>query len=592
MSLSTSSPLLGPRPSRMLALVAASLVASYDPHWLAGSVAERAREAGVRPDRVCRVKARVLATLEDLVARATRRGRPAAREDDGEGARAGAAEALLAVTTSVLGKLRLGGRALQDELVAAHERLRRDHAVDLRRFCQALGLPERTFRSWRRRESRPPSPPAPSPEPPATTAPRPRRGRFALEVTPAGVQAMADTTDWELFGVALKILAVQDPGARGLRTWEAGAVETGEDAQKVIDVVRDALGERPGTQLVTDQGTPYLADAARAAYEEMELEHAPQKEGDPIGKSPLERSFRSVKDALAPLARLTARIAQAVPALGRPDFAAAVGRVLLGTFLAVDLAARRSSLTSGAAPDPRAFDALAERSREKARAEDRSRKLTLARIHAEYDMPGSRTDFVRRFRLHRAEDVLEAERRMGTYACRCHARLCDRYLAAILRNVAHESAARRSAERRAELARIAEQGARARIEARNRLRREQPEDGVVAGLDRVAEQWDETAHRFVLPRVGPLRGALRHACAHLAATDPLGARDRAQVAWQRWSDHRTQLGDDARREIRAALERTLDETLSATPHSTPQLADAIFRTNNNRHPPPPPHLRI
>jgi hypothetical protein len=280
----------------MLALVAASLVAAYDPSWLAAPVAVRARQHGVRPDRVSRVKARVLAFVEVLVARASRRGRPAAtgRADQGATARLRAAEALLAVVTSVVARLGVAGRALQDELVAAYERLSSEHGTDLRSFCAALGLPERTFRSWRDRPPRPPAPPPPA-VPAAPRPPRPRRGRFALEVLPPGVVAAADTSDWELFGVPLKILAVQDPGARGLRTWEAGAVETGEDAQKVVDVVRDALGERPGTQLVTDQGTPYLAEAARAAYEELGLEHAPQKEADPLGKGYVAHCTSSVR---------------------------------------------------------------------------------------------------------------------------------------------------------------------------------------------------------------------------------------------------------------------------------------------------------
>jgi len=172
---SASSPPAGPRPSLLLALVAAAIVAAHDPSWLSAPVGERARAADVRPERVSRVKGRVLAAVVDLVAAASRRGRPAAPEDDGA-ARSGAAEALLAVATSVLGKLRLPGRALQDELVAAFERVAREHGVSLRRFCAALALPERTLRSWRARPPRPP----PEPEQPPEEKPRPRRGRFAL----------------------------------------------------------------------------------------------------------------------------------------------------------------------------------------------------------------------------------------------------------------------------------------------------------------------------------------------------------------------------------------------------------------------------
>ncbi|MFQ5418574.1 MAG: hypothetical protein ACE5FL_16220 [Myxococcota bacterium] len=458
-----------------------------------------------------------------------------------------------------------------------------------RRFCAALALPERTFRSWHARSPPPPPPPA---TPPQETKRKPRRGRFALEVFPPGIAAAADTTDWALFGVPLKILAVQDPGARGLRTWEAAAVEEGEDAEKVAAVVREALSERPGTQLVTDQGTPYLAAAARQAYDEMELDHAPQKEADPLGKATLERSFRSVKDALEPLVRLTAKVSEAVPALRRGDFAAAVGRVLIGTYLAVDLRARRSTLSTGDAVDRDTYATLAEDVREKARAEDKSRRLTLERIHREYDMPGTARAFVRRLRLYAVADILEAERRMGAHACRCHARQCDRYLAAIVRKVARASAARRSAARRGELARAAQARERACLGALRAQRRDEPEEGLVAGLERIAEQWDAAAGCFVLGRQDPFRGALRAACAHLADADPRGARDRAEVAWGRWSERNPDIADTPRDAIRAAFERTLAETIRPSAPSTRDLADDILRRTTNRRPPPDPHLRI
>jgi hypothetical protein len=311
-----------------------------------------------------------------------------------------------------------------------------------------------------------------------------------------------------------------------------------------------------------------------------------------LAKATLERSFRSVKDALAPLVRLTARVADAVPALRRADFAVAVARVLVGTFLAVDLAARRSTLGTGPAPHPDAFAALAEQAREKARADDRSRKLTLVRIHEEYDMPGSRADFVRRLRRHRVEDLLEAERRMGRYACRCHAKLCDRYFASIVRRVHREQGAERAAERQRTIANVARRQATAQLVAQLAQRNEQPDEWVVNGLERVAAQWCTSAAGFVLGRSDPLRGELRRACARLVESDALRARDRAEVAWRRWDSSRTDLDDTARRAVRAALERTLEETLSPTPPSTARLADTILRPDKNRHPPPPPHLRI
>ena len=601
-----SSPLTSTRPSTLSALAAASIVAAYDPRWLAQPVAALARSVGERADRISRVKGRMLAGFTELVSRASQRGRPSASPVAAvDLARARAAEALLAVTTRQLAGRGSGGRAQQDELVAAQARLAREHSVDQRRFCAALAISERTFRSWRGRAAAPPQPQAPPP------ARRPRkrpvrRGRFALEVQPAGVQAMIDTSDWKLFGVPLKVIAVQDPGARGRRTWEASEVATQENAEEIVAVVRRALADRPGTQLVTDQGTPYMAQAAREIYEQMELEHAPQKEGDPLGKATLERSFRSVKDALEPLVSLSERLADALPALCDDALAAGLGRVLVGTFLDVDRRARASSLGGARGPPQDAFAALAQEMREKSRAENRSRRLTLERIHEEYEMPGTRTAFVRRFRRHVVGDILDAERRMGTRACRCQANYCDRYFAAILRKVAGEGAARRSRRRRRALADAEERAKLAEVTATRDHRRAHPEDWIVIGLERIGAQWRAESDGFVLGQRDPVRGELRRACAHLVATDPTSARDRAEVAWSRWhAHHAADLGrggdhgdapegapDDATRAIRAAFDRTLGEILPDLAPSLPDLARAILRPHTKRHPPPSPRLRI
>lgn len=598
MSPPTSSTPAAAKPSVLLALVAASIVGAFDSTWLARPVAELARGQDVSPERVSRLKTRVLALFEPVLLRASQRGRRAAPPEDASLARAGAAEALLAVATELLDAAAVRGRAVREQLVAAQERIARDHGVSVRAFCSALAVPERTFRSWRRPAAEP-APPAPpeSAAPPVTSDDepkwRPRRGRFALSVTPPGVQAMADTTDWALFGVSLKVLAVQDPGARGVRVWDAHAVETSEDAEKVIAVVQDALADRPGTQLVTDQGTPYMAEATAQALQDLELEHAPQKEADPLGKSTLERSFRSVKDALAPLARLTARLAEAVPALRNPDFAAAAGRILVGTFLDVDRRAREGALRAAGAPHPDDFELLAEQNRARSRAETRSRRLALTRIHEAYDFPGSSAAFIRRFRRHFVADILEAERSMGTGACRCHARACDRYFAAILRRVAAENGRRRAAERRRRLQEQLTRREQDRLRDIARHREDHPDEWLLAALDRVAVQWQPDTERFVLGRSDPFRGELLRALRRLAELHPLSARDRAEAAWTRWARTRNELRPAATAAVREALLRSLRETLGPNPPSTSDLAASILRLDKQRrHPPPPPHLRL
>ncbi|MEN8150142.1 MAG: hypothetical protein ABFS86_09980 [Planctomycetota bacterium] len=101
----------------------------------------------------------------------------------------------------------------------------------------------------------------PKPEEVPESPPEPgnrRVGGFDLAATLPGLQAMCDTTSLSLFGVPLKVVALQDPGARHERPWEDFAVDTEENHQVVIDVVMAALAGKPGTQAIFDQGTPYM----------------------------------------------------------------------------------------------------------------------------------------------------------------------------------------------------------------------------------------------------------------------------------------------------------------------------------------------
>ena len=147
--------------------------------------------------------------------------------------------------------------------------LRRDHGISFADFCRALGLAARTVRYWARRGvATPKHEEAPEPPPP----PGDRRiGRFDLERTLPDLQVMGDTTNLSVFGVPLKVVSLQDPGARHEKPWEAFAVETEENHRIVLDVVKEALAEKPGVQFIVDQGTPYMAEATKDALEELGL---------------------------------------------------------------------------------------------------------------------------------------------------------------------------------------------------------------------------------------------------------------------------------------------------------------------------------
>lgn len=533
---SSSSHAASATPSALLALLCASIVKDHDPSWLSAPVKDLAGSAGVRPERVSRLKAKLRAPFRSLLEKASRRGRPQRpRKTKAPGTRA--REALLSVATEVIGSLSLTKRRIQDLVVAARDRLRVEEGLSHREFCAGLGLKERTVRYWAGRGAAPAEPPGPPPPPPPP--PRcPGRGRFDLEVTLPGIQAQADTSDFALFEVPLKIVALQDPGNRREKLWESFAVEDHEDHEIIVKVVREALGDRPGTQLVTDQGTPYLARAAQQAYDELELLHEPQKEADGTKKATLERSFRTVKGALAPLVHLSGMLAQAIPALKDVGLAKALGRLLLATFLKVYLAARDAPATERPA-DPVVLEALAYAQREKARGERQSAKLLLQSIHDRYQLPGEKRKFVKAHRHHRVKDIEEAERRMGWRACRCQARVCDRYFAAILNAVANRQRSHRLQERRQAVRQSQENQDRAQLRQEQEHHHQHVEGWIAKALGLIATQYQPAGDRLFNSGCGLGTRYLREALQHLRETSPLGLRDRAEVGWRTWlaEDH-------------------------------------------------------
>lgn len=578
------------KPSDLLSLVAASIVASHQPSWLARPVKELASEVGVRADRVSRLKGKLLVPFRRLLDRCLRRGRPPKEPPSGDSSRLKVLEELLAVAADILQTLGVARRDLQDRLVAARDRLAREHGLSHSSFCRLLGLSGRTVRYWARRGV------APRKKAKGTCRkppPRPRgEGRFALEVTLPGLQAMPDTSNWELFGVPLKVVAIQDPGDRHRELWKGFQIDDHEDHELVVQVVKEALEEQPGTQLLTDQGTPYLAEAARDAYDELALEHHPQKEGTPTERATLERSFRTVKDALAPLERLSRRLAEAMPALGSKTLAISVGRLLVAVFLRVYLAARQG-VEVERPQDLQVLEALAEQQREKACAEDRSAKLALRRIHRAYRLGGSERGFVGAHSRYRVEDILEAERRMGWRACRCHAGHCDRYYAAILRNVAIESQQRRKRERRELLERkeLEEKYRRAR-QLRKELEND-PERWVAHALVFLGAQYHARKDELRFQGSGIGRAQLENALEHLAKESALSVRDRAEVGWQQWLREKKPTPPCAER-VRELFERLLGEVLGTRRPSTSMLTTAILRgcpLNPNRRPSPGSRLR-
>ena len=590
---STSSQVTCFSPNPLLALVCAAIVRAFDPSWLARPVSELAAETGIRPERVSRLWRRLLAPMERLLGRASTRGRKKKRSPSKQRRRLLRAEALLEISREVI---RLGGpkkRKVQDLVVAARDRLKDEHGITSAHFCRALGLSARTVRYWARRGAA-----APKTEEPRDPPPSPgnrAEGRFDLAATLPGLQAMGDTTNLSLFGMPLKVVALQDPGARHERLWEGFAVDTEENHRIVIDVVREALEGKPGTQVLVDQGTPYMARATKEALEDLDLFHEPQKEGTPTEKATLERSFGVVKECLAPIFSLTDKVAEIVPSLKSKELAKAAGRLFLATYLRVFAAASRARET-GRPDDPQVLAAIAEEQRERAVAEHRSKKLLLEGIFDRYGFEGSIRAFVRANRHHLVEDIEEAERRLALQAARGDIRDWQRYFVAILQNVREERRAAREREaamrRSAARARSERETARRRRQAHEAALKEDPVRRIAEGLDLVAAQYLPEKDILFNGGVGPGTREIREGLAAIAEDAPGSLADTATSGWRAFI-----VNIEDRRPlpaVRHVLERLLEEAKRVAP-SPERSASAILwpgsHRNQNRRPHNGPDLR-
>jgi transposase InsO family protein len=593
-----------PKPSPLLALIALGLVHRFQPAWLAVDLAAATRTHGVSPQRVSRLVTRALGGVEAVVGELTRRGRPP-RDPQPSAAQAELARtrALLEVAATVLARVPLRRRAVQTLLVGAWQRLRAQHGLTQEQFCLALALSPRTLRSWLAREGSCPHPASATltaPEPASPRRPRPpRRPRFGFDVLLPETQFAADTTPLQAFGVPLQLVAAQDLGGRDSDLLEAVLVDDHESAELVIRVVGEALAAAPGAQLLTDQGTPYLAQATREALECLEVEPAPQREGDPRGKSPLERAFRTVKSIAAPLLTLTDRLAAALPALRDAALAQAAARLVLTALLRAYQAgarATRTALDARAGLDLDTLTRAAENAREQARATERSQRLLLAHVHALYDLPRAPQTFVNALRRYPLAVLHKAERAFRAQVHRHDLRDRASYFAALVRYFYDEYRAGqvRAQQERAHDEQIARE--RAAVHAEREALRADPVAWLRQGFELLALAWQPPTATLLFGGRGPGRGTLRLALQHLVELfGSCGARDTARAAFHHFQrEHQAKLGDGALAAIETVFEQVLSDTISsiAEDEMAPRLPDVILqRIGENRRPPPPDRLR-
>jgi transposase InsO family protein len=491
------------KPSPLVALVCLAVVSRHRRDWLAVDLRSAAADCGVGPQRLSRLCSRAIAPFEAAVARLCRIGRPPVDHDMQQAkVQNTLLSALLDTATSLLSQRPVRSPLARALVVGAWLRLHTEHpSLTQKRFCAALSVPERTFRNWLGRE------PSNQPAVPKTSAPKPdkppkrpvRRGRFSFAVTVPDTQLAADTTDLCAFGVPLKLMAAQDVGGRDIDLFDAVIVDDHESAELVARLLAEALAGQPGQQVLTDQGTPYMAQAARDALDELAADHAPQREGDPLGKATIERAFGTLKQIARPLLSVTNTLADTVASLRNVRLAKALTTVLLTALLKAYQAGARASRRAAEARtnlDEQTLARVAHNSRQRAHAEQRSARLLLTHLHMAYQFDTPVRTFIRIFRRFPLPVLRQAERAFGAQAHRGDIRHRTAYFAAIVRRLHDEHRRQRAREQRD------------RTTLDELKRREQAHQDQLRRWEQRPEVHLQTAIQALLDQVHPLTGEL------------------------------------------------------------------------------------
>ena len=359
------------------------------------------------------------------------------------------------------------------------------------------------------------------------------------------------------------------------------------------------MASHPGAQVLTDQGTPYMANTVCEALDALEVEHAPQREGDPQAKATLERAFRSVKTFAAPLLRLTDRLAAQIPALRDPELAKSATRVLLTALLrAYQSGARatRRALEARDGLDLKALSRAAEASREQARATDRSRRLLLARIHRLYQLPGASQRFVNALYRYPLKVLQQAEQSFQGQVHRDDIRDRASYFAAIVRRHYHDWRQRRAAEARQRAETQRREHERATCEAEREALRADPIRWLWQGFALLELAWQPHRGPLLFEGEGPGRGTLRLAMQRLVELfGPTAATDAARGAFHGFCQERgKELTANALDAIKLVFDQVLDEVTSLDAKLQVPLdfpAVILPPIGGKRRPPPSPRLR-
>jgi hypothetical protein len=594
-------------PSSLFAVVAVALIARVRPDWLAIGVTEAAKAEGLNPERVSRLASRVVGLWQSSLDAHSRRGRPPLEPDQND--ELGRLRALLAVATTVLAQVNFRRRTLRTLVLGAWLRLHTElPQLTQARFCQALALPTRTLRSWLQHH---PSTPETLHEPeqaPTRCGPRkrsakprkPRRPRFSFDLVVPDTQLGADTTDLSVLGVPLKLVAAQDIGGRDERLFDEVVIDDHEDAQHVTNVLTAAIAGRAGMQVITDQGTPYMAKATRDALDQLMAEHAPQREGDPFGKATVERGFGILKTIAAPLFALSDRAASVVPSLRNVELAKGLGHLLIVALLRAYQAgsrAARLATQQRSGVDEATLEGVAQRARQAARAQENSRRLLLTHLHQIYHFDLPITRFLQEYRRYPLPVLKQAELQLRSQLHRIDIRSLSRYFGAIVRN--EMDAYRVSKSRRdrdQQQCAIADAQAHANRNLQ-RARLAHPISWLREALAGLVSQWQPREQHLLFGGLGAALGWMQAALRRIAIIH--GHAVLVDIANGVMNDcahvHAATLGQSGIDAIRTILHREISAVTSSTPdpacNPAPPLG-TLWNTGRTKRPPAPNPLPI
>jgi len=575
-------------PSILLVLICLAVVHRRRPEWISIKLEEAASSEKVNPQRLSRLCSRAVTPFQRALDILTHIGRPPR-----EGKEDFALEdntllhSLLGVATAILRHVSLRKTAIRALVMGAYLRLKQEHPeLTKERFCHAFALSPRTFRYWmaHRDETAPVSPVAPPPEKKRPQKRPPRRPRFGFDVLLPDTQIATDTTDLQAFGVPLKLVAAQDVGGRDQDLFDSVIVDNRESADHVVHAITEALNGKEGQQVITDQGTPYMAEVTKAAIEALGAEHAPQKEGDPIGKATIERAFGTVKQIAEPILELTANIAAKIPKLNNAEIAKAAATLLLTALLKAYNAGARAARRADKQRDSvskEELQELAENSREKARAENRSVRLLLTHIHRDYDIKRPLSVFIKQMRRFPLPVLKEAERAFSRQVHRDDIRDRASYFAAIARRQNEFFFTKLESERRTR-----EKDQRREIDLKNAednhaAWQTNPDAWLQDALTALAAQWIPERNSLLFGGAGIGRKWLNDAIAHLIRVH--GSDTAVDIANGVFTKFRT---DDPRRigpkgidALRVLFETALEDKVKKQTDCKLSFPSAILRNN-------------